>query len=79
MAQRVQAVDILGHDAMALRKVGDFLIGIPFTPMGGDWRDFVKLQRCCVAIDRMAKFERESLRTVEYYKDVEQLGSGDSD
>ena len=72
------ALDIFHHE-IVIGQIGDLLIGVPETPMGGDWRDFASLQRCCRSIRRDFRLEREAIRKARYYKGVEENGSGDSD
>ena len=69
---------VLG-DPSLLPKLGDFLIGIPYTFLGGDWRDFFSLKGCCETIDMQCIEEREALLKAIYYKHVEEHGSCDSD
>ena len=72
------AVDIFRH-SIVIGQIGDLLIGVPETPMGGDWRDFANLHLCCRSIDMDFIVERDAIRKARYYKGVEENGSGDSD
>ena len=69
---------VLG-DPSILPKLGDFLIGIPDTFMGGDWRDFFSLKGCCEAIDMQCICERDTIQKALYYKHVEEYDPESSD
>ena len=55
-----------------LRALGAYLNGIPYTWLGGDWRDYRQLCYAHRDIDRMSRVEGDARRVSQSYADSEE-------